>query len=229
MVRVRQFITPAIQAGMKRMNYPFESLVRRIVHRLGAHTLPGTAGSTTAPITVAAAPPPTDTPKGQRSIMTEFRDEATIHTLENTPVQPYYATDLQLMLSERETGGKFYMSRSRHLNPEDAPPLHRHSREDEIWFVHSGTVRFFIGGDSLATATRHDVPAGGVVYGPRGTAHTFMATERGADVTIMTSPGDIEQFFLSTEAADERRDGDHLDKFAAYGIEILDRAPTLAD
>lgn len=161
--------------------------------------------------------------------MSTLPDKPSITTIADTPIRPYYATEFQVLLSQQVTGGKFYLSRAGSLKPADAPPFHRHTREDEIWVVHTGSVRFFIGGDSLATATRHDVTAGTVVYGPRGISHTFLPLEANTDMSIFLSPGAIEDFYTSTEKADERRDFDHRDKFAKFGIDLLDRAPTLDD
>jgi uncharacterized cupin superfamily protein len=45
-------------------------------------------------------------------------------------------------------------------------PLHSHE-EDEAWYVLDGTLRFRVGDDQV------DIPAGGAVVVPGGTAHTF--------------------------------------------------------
>lgn len=137
----------------------------------------------------------------------------------------YYTTDLSVLLRAEQTGGQFFMSRSEHLTPEDAPPFHRHTREDEIWIIHNGEFRFWIGGDSLATSTVHDVGPGDVVYGPRGVAHTFQSLTDHGDTTILWSPGASQTYFLNVEKTDKREDFDHLDRLEEIGVEVLDRAP----
>ncbi|WP_457134091.1 cupin domain-containing protein [Mycobacteroides abscessus] len=137
----------------------------------------------------------------------------------------YYATDLNVLLRAEQTGGKFFMNRTQDVKPEDAPPFHRHTREEEIWIIHEGTFRFWIGGTSLATATVYDVGPGDVVFGPRGVAHTFQSLTDHGDCTIIWSPGASQSYFLNVEKTDERKDFEHLERLEAIGVEVLDRAP----
>ncbi|MDA0563153.1 cupin domain-containing protein [Streptomonospora sp. S1-112] len=137
----------------------------------------------------------------------------------------YYATGFDVILRAEATGGRYFMIRERDMKPEDAPPFHLHTREDEVWIVNSGRFRFWIGGDSLATAAVHDVGPGAVVYGPRDVAHSFQPLDGTGDVTILLSPADSQGYFLGVGAAEEREDFANLDRLAAVGVRVLDRAP----
>src|SRR4051812_27245153 len=48
-----------------------------------------------------------------------------------------------------------------------AVPLHAHTREDEIWYVLEGEIRFHIGGETQVGGP------GSFVYIPRNVPHTF--------------------------------------------------------
>ncbi|GAB3209490.1 cupin domain-containing protein [Marinactinospora thermotolerans] len=137
----------------------------------------------------------------------------------------YYTTDLEVILRAEMTGGRYFMTRQRAIRPEDAPPFHLHTQEDEIWIINGGRFRFWIGGESLATATTHDVGPGAVVYGPRNVAHTFQSLDDVGDVTLLWSPGQSQSYFLEVGAAEAREDFEHLDRLAAIGVHVLDRAP----
>jgi mannose-6-phosphate isomerase-like protein (cupin superfamily) len=71
------------------------------------------------------------------------------------------------------------------------PNLHVHTREDELFFVLDGVMTVQVG-DQL-----HDVGAGGLVWGARGTPHAF--ANRAKDrlrIMIMWLPGGAEGLFV---------------------------------
>jgi|SRR5690625_3669653 len=137
----------------------------------------------------------------------------------------YYTTELEVLLRNEATGGQYFMIRQRGMRPEDAPPFHLHTREDEIWIIDSGTFRFWLGGESLAEATTYDVGPGAVIYGPRDVAHTFQVLDGTGDVTILWNPGGSQRYFLGVGAAEAREDFEHLDRLEDVGVHVLDRAP----
>ena len=51
--------------------------------------------------------------------------------------------------------------------PRFIAPLHTHDRDDEGWYVLEGMLAFRVGDSEV------EVPAGGALVAPRGTAHTF--------------------------------------------------------
>jgi quercetin dioxygenase-like cupin family protein len=73
--------------------------------------------------------------------------------------------------------------------PGFAPPLHRHTDEDEIFYVLSGSARFLCGGQELLAGT------GDLVVLPSGVAHSFIV---GADEPLralqLTTPAGFEEF-----------------------------------
>lgn len=137
----------------------------------------------------------------------------------------YYAHGFETLLGSEATANQYFMARVRGLRAEGAPPFHVHTREDEIWIVNSGLFRFWLGGESLATATVHDVGPGGVVYGPRGLAHTFQSIDGAGDVTVLWNPGGIQDYFTSVGEAEAREDFDNQAQLESYGMHVLDRAP----
>src|ERR671925_118916 len=51
--------------------------------------------------------------------------------------------------------------------PQGGPPLHRHSREDESFYIVEGDFVFEVDGETLPAGP------GCTLFAPRGTAHTF--------------------------------------------------------
>ena len=75
------------------------------------------------------------------------------------------------------------------------PHLHVHTQEDEMFFVLDGVLTVQIG-DEL-----HDLAAGGLAWGARGTPHAFANRMKGpARVMIMSIPGGAEGVFAEMEA-----------------------------
>src|SRR3954470_19421 len=110
------------------------------------------------------------------------------------------------------------------LPPGVGAPLHRHSREDEIFYVIEGTFRIWRGEEVL------DVGPGGVALLPRDQIHTFrnVGEVAGRLLTVIV-PAGFERFF---EAIVDRglADGDD-DQIAAvateFGLEILGPTPSI--
>lgn len=110
----------------------------------------------------------------------------------------------------------------------DAPPLHVHRTEDEVFIVLAGRVGFEVGGERRAAS------AGEMLVAPRGIPHRYVVeSEEGARWLVLTSPGDFEPFVrelsrpaesasLPPQAAPTPEQAAHLAETAArYGIEIL--------
>jgi quercetin dioxygenase-like cupin family protein len=73
-----------------------------------------------------------------------------------------------------------------------APPVHRHTREDEAWIVLDGEVTFFLDDE------QHTAGPGTYVFGPRGRAHTHRVDSDTAHLAILLLPGTCEAFFHAT-------------------------------
>lgn len=76
------------------------------------------------------------------------------------------------------------------IAPGDGPPLHRHAREDEAWYVIEGDLRFQLD-EEIAEA-----PAGSFVFVPRGTPHCFQNVGAApARILVLFTPSGMEAFF----------------------------------
>lgn len=96
------------------------------------------------------------------------------------------------------TGGE--LSVAEQLLPRGtAPPLHRHTHEDEAWIVLDGEVSFFL------DEQEHLAGGGTYVFGPRGRAHTYLVRSETARMVILLLPGGCEEFFHSTGRPAESR------------------------
>jgi mannose-6-phosphate isomerase-like protein (cupin superfamily) len=70
-----------------------------------------------------------------------------------------------------------------------APPLHIHDGEDEVWTVLEGEISFFVGSD------RFDLQPGAVALGPRGVPHAYLVRSPRARMAVSFAPAGIENWF----------------------------------
>lgn len=135
-------------------------------------------------------------------------------------------------LVSSDTGGAF--SLAEYISPPgDGPPLHRHSREDETFWILEGEVTFCVGaGDAMRVFV---AGPGTTVFGPRGVAHTFRnRTQTPARFLLLVSPPEnFERFYarMGARHADGRAPTpeeimDRIGRFAPeHGLEILGDNP----
>ncbi len=103
--------------------------------------------------------------------------------------------------------------------PGAGPPLHVHHREQETFYVISGSIRLHCEGEDQT------LEAGGFGLIPPGTKHTFKnegSTE--AEVLVTLTPGGGEGFFKAVEAEqlDPATDMQRIAEIAAeYGLEFV--------
>lgn len=108
---------------------------------------------------------------------------------EGTPIQGPVGGATVIKARTETTGGSFAMMENL-VPPLQGPPLHRHAREDEMWYVVDGHFRFLADGKVL------DAPTGSFVFVPRGVAHCFQNTGTGeAKILVMFTPAGMERFF----------------------------------
>jgi quercetin dioxygenase-like cupin family protein len=106
------------------------------------------------------------------------------------------------------------------------PPLHRHSREDEWFYVLDGELTCEVDGQRFIAG------AGASAFAPRGTAHTYQNfNDEAAHLLVMVTPAGVDQFFEDVTALNK---GLSQPDFAAveklmqsYGMELL--GPPLSD
>ena len=78
---------------------------------------------------------------------------------------------------------------------EPAPPLHVHPHTDEAFYVADGDATFQLGDREIP------VTAGGLVFVPRGMAHTvWNSGDQPVRGLILVSPGSAEHAFVPVEA-----------------------------
>ena len=104
--------------------------------------------------------------------------------------------------------------------PLSGPPLHRHSREDEWFYVLDGEVTAEVDG------SRSDLGAGGSAFAPRGTAHTFQNFGPAqARLLVMVTPGGFDQFFRALSELNKPFPAPDLARteqiMNEYGLELL--------
>jgi quercetin dioxygenase-like cupin family protein len=74
--------------------------------------------------------------------------------------------------------------------PQNGPPLHTHTREDESFYVLEGRFQFTVGDQTM------EVGPGGFVFGPRGVQHGYRnISALPARKLVIITPGGFEEFF----------------------------------
>lgn len=105
----------------------------------------------------------------------------------------------RFLLRAADTGGDYSFYQVV-LPPGEGSVLHLHEAMDETFYVTAGEFRITVGG------VEHAAPAGVLVHGPRGVAHSFRnATDRPATMLCITTPGGIEEFFEQLAELTSRR------------------------
>lgn len=110
--------------------------------------------------------------------------------------QVQVVTDLVRILADTaSTGGMCNIFESR-TNPGDGPPLHRHSVDDEFFFVLEGRFKFVLDGRSFVAEP------GAFLVAPRGSTHTFTNAGSGPGrMLVITMPGGLDGPFREAAAA----------------------------
>jgi quercetin dioxygenase-like cupin family protein len=90
-----------------------------------------------------------------------------------------------------ETNGQFWALEGL-ADRNMAVPLHVHSREDEIWCVLDGEIRFTTGDESRTGGP------GTFVYIPRNVPHTFQVISESARWFGIGTPAGLDQWFFET-------------------------------
>ncbi len=126
---------------------------------------------------------------------------------------------VKVKLSGLDTAGRYAVMEDT-TPPQAGPPLHRHNREDESFYVIEGEYRFVVDGEEIKAG------AGGFVHAPRGTVHTFQNISNGPGrMVVIVQPAGLEVFFADLASAtagmtipDKQAIGS---VFAKHGLELL--------
>ena len=90
------------------------------------------------------------------------------------------ATDGQLMI------GRFDVAEG------EAPPYHKHTREDEVFLLIKGTALVW------SDDQEYELAEGGIVFLPKNIAHGYRITSKKADLLMINTPAGIEGMFRET-------------------------------
>ncbi|HII39816.1 MAG TPA: cupin domain-containing protein [Thermoplasmata archaeon] len=108
---------------------------------------------------------------------------------QGTTVRGPVGGPLTIKARAETTGGRFTLFENL-VAPKEGPPLHRHGREDEMWYILEGRFRFRADGEIFLA------PAGSFVFIPRGTAHCLQNIgDRPSRILVMFTPAGMERFF----------------------------------
>lgn len=140
------------------------------------------------------------------------------------PAGELYITRLQAP----QTSGALSLCEIR-LPPGGGPPLHRHTREDEIFIIVEGRVSFIVDGRIF------EADPGATLFAPRNVPHTFKnrGTAPARLLVLLTPPGGEELFHrfgapdprTGTPPADELIVERILKLAPEFGIELLGPSP----
>ena len=156
-----------------------------------------------------------------------------VHSRSDAEAIAFLGEVCAIRLTSEQTGGAVAVLE--HLLPHGmATPLHRHAREDELFYVLEGQITVWM------DDAHNGAIAGDVVWLPRGRAHAFRVDSEHARVLGLSLPGGHEQFFrLAGEPAGELDlaavgtvppDMDRMaDAAAAADVEILGPPPFETD
>jgi quercetin dioxygenase-like cupin family protein len=112
-----------------------------------------------------------------------------------TVIQPASIEGL-LTFGAEETGGAYSLMIGEGPAGSPAPPLHEHPTTDEAFYVADGEASFQLEDEQIL------VPAGGLVFVPRGTVHTAWNSGSGAlRGLIIISPGNVEHQFVEVASS----------------------------
>lgn len=102
----------------------------------------------------------------------------------------HHTANVRILVRATKTGGTMGMVETINA-PGTGPAYHRHSREDETFYIVSGPAEIRIGDETFVCK------AGDHIFGPRNVFHTFRNVgETPLTVILVYTPGGFEQSFL---------------------------------
>jgi mannose-6-phosphate isomerase-like protein (cupin superfamily) len=109
---------------------------------------------------------------------------------------------LALLLDADATDGQLTVGRF-DVSEGEAPPMHLHTREDEVFMLIKGTALVWYGDQEM------ELSEGGIVYLPRNVPHGYRITSKKADLLMICTPAGIEGMFrhAGRDRATPRPDG----------------------
>jgi hypothetical protein len=122
---------------------------------------------------------------------------------------------IDLRLPAETTGGIISIWESI-AAPDSGPPLHVHTREDEIFYVLAGTFQFWCGDETLVGGP------GTTMVLPKDVPHTYRNVGQTEGRLLGAAmPGGLENFFLDVERDALTAPGDIAACAARYGLTFV--------
>ena len=94
-----------------------------------------------------------------------------------------------LLLDAAATNGRLGVGRFR-VKQGEAPPYHKHLREDEVFMLIKGTALLWCDDEEM------ELSEGGIVFLPRNIPHGYRITSPEADLLMVCTPGGFEGMFM---------------------------------
>jgi quercetin dioxygenase-like cupin family protein len=95
---------------------------------------------------------------------------------------------LAILLDGKATNGQLMIGRF-DVSEGEAPPYHKHTREDEVFMLIKGTALVWCDDQEM------ELSEGGIVYLPKEIPHAYRITSRKADLLMINTPSGIEGMF----------------------------------
>ncbi len=92
-----------------------------------------------------------------------------------------------ILVSGEQTNGEYCVVKVQEP-PKMGPPPHVHDREDEMFYITSGSFTFFVGDEVI------EAKAGDYVHAPRGIKHHFVAGNEVSEMFVTASPAGFDSF-----------------------------------
>ncbi len=125
---------------------------------------------------------------------------------------------MRILVDSSQTRGRALIFETT-SQPGKGPPLHRHGRDDEYFYILEGTVRFVVDGAETT------ISAGGFLNARRGTVHTYVNIGQGpARLLVTCCPGGLEDCFREADrlGREGRATPESLaEAFRRFELEIL--------
>lgn len=108
--------------------------------------------------------------------------------------------EIWVKLSGADTGGSYAIMEIR-TQPNGGPPLHRHKRENESFYVLEGEYEFEVDGQRIPAGP------GCSVYAAKGTPHAFRNVgESTSRMLVTVQPAGLDEFFTEYSEANRRQE-----------------------
>jgi quercetin dioxygenase-like cupin family protein len=136
-----------------------------------------------------------------------------------TGEEAWSARSVTVLVGGDATGGRIALIELREQRG-DGPPYHLHHWEDEIVYVLTGTITFFVGGARLPGT------AGSCVLLPRGQEHSYRVESDAARMLVAVAPAGFEASYREVAWSGDATTVERLVAVAArYGVEVTGPPP----